>query len=152
MTGNIMSMIENTCRTVAENTGYELVDLEFRKENHGWVLRVFIDHPQGIGLDDCEKVSKEVSSALDEGDPIPQSYVLEVSSPGLDRPLKSENDFRRFKGRQIKIKTTSSFEGKRTLKGSLVGLVEDNIVLMVDEEEKQIPMDQVSTVRLVPEF
>lgn len=152
MAANIKKVLEGICRSAAEGSGYDLVDLEFRKENQGWVLRVFIDHPEGIGLDDCEKVSKYLSSALDEEDPIPQNYVLEVSSPGLDRPLKSDKDFVRFKGHQIKIKTYAPFEGRKVFKGVLVGLAEDNIVVEVGEEEKRIPREKVSLVRLVPEF
>ena len=150
--GNIKSILEGTCRSVAETSGYELVDLEFRKENQSWVLRVFIDHPDGIGLEDCEKMSKALSAILDEEDPIPQNYVLEVSSPGLDRPLKSDKDFELFKGYRIKLKTFSPFEGKKQFNGSLVGLEEDQIVFLSEEEEKRIPRAQVSLVRLDPEF
>ncbi|MGI6555433.1 MAG: ribosome maturation factor RimP [Bacillota bacterium] len=152
MAGNVKSMVEDICRNTVENSGYELVDLEFRKEHQGWVLRVFIDHPEGIGLDDCEKVSKALSSELDKDDPIPHKYVLEVSSPGLDRPLKNDKDFERFSGHQIKIKTYTPFEGKKTIKGSLVGLEDDNIIVLLDNEEKKIPRSQVSTVRLIPEY
>ena len=113
---------------------------------------MFIDHPEGIGLDDCEKVSKSLSAALDEKDPIPHNYVLEVSSPGLDRPLKSEKDFERFKGHWIKVKTFAPIEGRKTFEGQLVGLHDGKIVFTFEEEEKQIPRDQISSVRLVPEF
>ena len=150
--GNIKSILEGTCRSIVENLGYELVDIEFVKENNRWILRVFIDNLTGIGLDDCEKVSRALSAALDEGDPIPYNYVLEVSSPGIDRPLKSEKDFARFKGHQISIKTFTPFEGRKNFKGFLVGLLEDNIVLTLDDGEVRIPRNQVSSVRLVPEY
>jgi ribosome maturation factor RimP len=152
MAGKISNLLESFCRSAVEAEGYELVDLEFVKEYQNWILRVFIDHSDGIGLDDCEKVSKALSSALDEGDPISQQYVLEVSSPGLDRPLKSEKDFERFKGHRIKVKTYTPFEGRKNLEGLLVGLIDEKIVLVFEEEEKGIPRDQVASVRLVPEF
>ena len=152
MAGKTSTALEAICRSVVESLGYELVDLQFVKEYQKWVLRVFIDHDEGIGLDDCEKVSKALSSALDEEDPIPHNYVLEVSSPGLDRPLKNEKDFERFKGYRIKVKTFSPIEGRKTFDGYLVGLNDGKIVLNVESEEMQIPRDQVSSVRLVPEF
>lgn len=152
MAGKISSALETICRSTIESIGYELVHLEFIKEYHNWVLRVFIDHPEGIGLDDCEKVSKALSSELDERDPISHNYVLEVSSPGLDRPLKDDRDFERFKGHRIKVKTFAPFEGRKTFDGHLVGLNDGKIVVSFGEEEKQIPRDQVSSVRLVPEF
>lgn len=152
MAGNPSNMLASLCRPVVESAGYELVDVEFVKEYQNWVLRIFIDHPEGIGLDDCEKVSRALSPALDEGDPIPHNYVLEVSSPGLDRPLKSDRDFERFRGSTIKVKLFSPFEGRKTFKGSLVGLIDGKIVLTAEDEEKRIPREQVSSVRLVPEF
>lgn len=150
--GNFKGVLEDICKTAVENLGYDLVDLEFRKEGQRWVLRVFIDHLEGIGLDDCEKVSRVLSSELDENDPISHKYILEVSSPGLDRPLKREKDFERFKGHQVKIKTYTPFEGKKTIKGSLVGLEDSNIVVVSEGEEKKIPRSQVSIVRLIPEY
>lgn len=152
MTGNIKSMLEDTSMPVVESLGYELVDLEFVKESERWILRVFIDSPDGIGLDDCEKVSRALSQALDEGDPIPHNYILEVSSPGLDRPLKKEKDFERFKGNLISIKTYAPFEGRKKFEGQLQGLSDDNILITINDEEKRIPRNSVSSVRLVPEY
>lgn len=152
MAKGLKNVLESVCRSVAEEAGYELVDAEFVKEYQRWVLRVFIDHPNGIGLEDCEKVSKALSTALDQGDPIPHQYTLEVSSPGLDRPLKTDKDFERFKGQKIKVKTYTSFEGKKTVTGVLAGLVEGDIAVLVEGEEKKIPRDQAASVRLVPEF
>jgi len=152
MAGSIKSRLEDTSRSVAELLGYEMVDLEFVKESERWVLRVFIDNNDGIGLDDCEKVSKALSEALDEGDPIPHTYVLEVSSPGLDRPLKSEGDFDRFKGQQVMVKTFSPVNGRKKIKGCLKGLSDGEIVVAVEDQEYRIPRNQASSVRLVPEY
>ncbi len=152
MAENLKQMLESVSRSVAEETGYELVDVAFVKEYQRWVLRVFIDHPDGIGLEDCEKVSKALSAVLDAGDPIPHEYTLEVSSPGLDRPLKTDDDFQRFQGSTIKVKTFGPIEGRRNFKGSLVGMKDGNIIVSIEGEEKQIPRDQVASARLVPEF
>ena len=89
---------------IVEELGYELVDLEYKKEGPHWCLRLYIDKPGGITLDDCQEVSQRVGDVLDIKDPIPHNYFLEVSSVGLDRPLKKEEDFVRFKGRNVDLK------------------------------------------------
>ncbi|MDF2523912.1 MAG: hypothetical protein K0R31_1553, partial [Clostridiales bacterium] len=83
---------------IAEKNSFELVDVEFIKEGTNWYLRIYIDKPNGITLEDCQTVSEEISKKIDEIDPINQSYFLEVSSPGLDRPLKKEKDYEKYKG------------------------------------------------------
>lgn len=101
---------------VAEGFGMELVDVVFTSEYGRRVLRIYIDKPEGITVDDCERVSRELSTVLDVEDPIPQSYTLEVSSPGLDRPLKTEKDFKRFVGRRARIKSREAIDGRRNFK------------------------------------
>lgn len=101
---------------VAEGFGLELVDVTFTSEFGRRILRIYIDKPGGITVDDCEMVSRELSTVLDVEDPIPQSYTLEVSSPGLDRPLKTEKDFARFVGRRARIKSKEAIEGRRNFK------------------------------------
>ena len=90
-----------------------LVDVEFLKEGANWYLRVYIDKPGGIAIDDCQAVSEQLSDKLDEVDPIKQSYILEVSSPGLERPLKKDSDFERFKGEQVEVKLFQPIERKK---------------------------------------
>ncbi|PKM83592.1 MAG: ribosome maturation factor RimP [Firmicutes bacterium HGW-Firmicutes-13] len=137
---------------LAENN-FELVDVEFTKEGKNYYLRVFIDKPGGITLDDCKLVSEELSRSLDREEPIEQSYLLEVSSPGLERPLKKEADFERFKGRKVKIKTFTSIEGKKAFEGILKGCSEGKINIEIEEGKSLlIPYDKVAKANLVFEF
>ena len=99
----------------------ELVDLEFVKEGANWYLRVYIDKEGGVSIDDCEAVSRELEAKLDTEDPIEQAYILEVSSPGIDRPLKKEADFEKFSGDIIDIKLYKALDGKKQYQGKLLG-------------------------------
>ncbi|NLK00560.1 MAG: ribosome maturation factor RimP [Clostridia bacterium] len=135
-----------------EKLGYEYVYMTYGNEGGQWFLRVFIDHPEGIGLDDCEKIARHLSRILDEGDPIPGRYILEVSSPGLDRPLIKDRDFERFKDHMVVVKTTSAVNGRRKNEGLLKGLLGDEIIIEVGKEELSIARDIVSSVNLVPQY
>jgi ribosome maturation factor RimP len=132
---------------------YELVDVEFKKEGGNWYLRIYIDKEGGISLDDCQVVSEKLSSALDEVDPIPYSYFLEVSSPGLDRPLKREKDFVKYKGSVVEVRLFAPYNGKKVYKGELVGMIDNRIVIM-QEDGNQIDFerDKVALVRLALEL
>ncbi len=131
----------------------ELVDVEYVKEGGQYILRVFIDRPDGITLDDCQHVSVRLSNILDEQDPIPDSYTLEVSSPGIDRPLKKDADFVRFANHKIDISTYAPVYGKKKkFTGELIGLVDGKVVVEVDGDRLEIPRDQISQVRLAVEF
>jgi len=101
---------------VADGLGLELVDVAFTSEYGRRVLRIYIDRPGGVTVEDCERVSRELGTILDVEDPIPQSYNLEVSSPGLDRPLKTEKDFSRYAGKRARIKTREPIDGRRNFK------------------------------------
>lgn len=149
---DIVAQVESMAALVAEWHGLELVDVEFLKEAGNWYLRVFIDKPGGISLDDCQAVSKELGKALDERDPIPQNYMLEVSSPGLDRPLKKEKDFKRYEGRKVRVHTFAPYDGKKEFMGELAGLRDDEILLLMDGETLAIPRDKAAIVRLEVEF
>jgi len=152
VSNNIRDKLKEITSSVVEELGYELVDMKYGKEGKQWVLRVFIDHSDGIGLEDCERVSRSLSDKLDQDDPIPHRYILEVSSPGLDRPLKKDEDFERFKEHPVVIKTNEAVEGKRKIEGILMGLKDDRIVIFSDGIEIFIPRDIVSSVRLMPQF
>lgn len=130
----------------------ELVDVEYVKEGPTWVLRVFIDKDTGVNLDDCEKVSRRLSSRLDDVDPVPGNYSLEVSSPGLERPLTKDAHFRRFAGHLVNVGTYAPLRGKKQWQGHLVGLEGDSIVIEVDDGVIKIPRDQVAKVNLAIEF
>jgi len=137
---------------VLEELGLELVEVQYRREQNGWILRLIIDKQEGVTLDDCAAVSREISQLLDIEDFIDQAYNLEVTSPGLDRPLKSLADFERFVGRKAKIKTTEPFAGKHVFIGTINRTVGESIVLRVDTEEVTILLSQVAKARLEVEF
>ncbi len=131
--------------------GYELADLEVRLGGKGGMVRVFIDKPDGIDLDDCEKVSLAVSALLDVEDPVPGNFNLEVSSPGLDRKLTKVEHFQRFEGETVKVQMRFPIEGRRRFRGTLVSSNDENIVVEVDGESHSLPLKTIDTARLVPE-
>ena len=112
---------------------------------------MFIDHPDGISLDDCEKVSLAVSALLDVEDPLPGQYNLEVSSPGLDRKLTKVEHFQRFQGETLKVSMRFPIDGRKRFRGTLVSSDDENIVVEVDGESYSLPMATIDTARLVPE-
>jgi len=134
-----------------ERLGYELTDLEVRLGDRGGLLRLTIDKPDGIDLDDCEKVSHAMSALLDVEDPVPGNYNLEVSSPGLDRKLTKTEHFQRFEGETLKVTMRLPIEGRRRFRGILLSSNEENIVVEVDGESHSLPLTMIDTARLVPE-
>jgi ribosome maturation factor RimP len=134
-----------------ERLGYELTDLEVRLSGQGGLLRLTIDKPDGIDLDDCEKVSHAVSALLDVEDPVPGNYSLEVSSPGLDRKLTKVKHFQRFEGETLKVTMRFPIEGRRRFRGTLVSSDDENIVVEVDGESHSLPLTMIDTARLVPD-
>ncbi len=139
---------------VVENEGLELVDLEYKKEGKRWMLRVFIDGPEGISHDECVRVTRALEPVLEEEDPIPHGFILEVSSPGLDRPLKRDRDFERAKGKKVEIKTFAPLlDKKKTLRGTLLGFADKDLRLELEDGSTiNIPRDQVAKARLHFEF
>ena len=148
----INKRVEEVVLPVLEELGLELVELQFRREQSGWVLRLIIDKPDGINLDDCAVASRELSQLLDIEDFIDRAYNLEVSSPGLDRPLKSMTDFQRFIGRKAKIKTIEPIAGEHVFIGNIQQTEGESIVLEVGRREVVIPFSQVAKARLEVEF
>jgi len=149
MTGR-ESLIE-LLEPVLKGMGYELVDVEFRLGGHS-VLRLFIDKEGGISLDDCEFVSHQVSGVLDVEDPIPGHYTLEVSSPGLDRVLRTAEHFSRYAGQLIKLQAHALVNGRKRFKGVLQGLDGQDVVLEVDGQQVRVALDNVHSARLVPDL
>ena len=148
MTGDeLAKLLEPT----VERLGYELADLEVRIGSKGGLVRVFIDKPEGIDLEDCEKVSLAVSALLDVEDPVPGNFNLEVSSPGLDRKLTKVEHFQRFEGETVKVQMRFPIEGRRRFRGTLVSSDDENIVVEVDGESYSLPLKTIDTARLVPE-
>lgn len=144
----IIEIVTNIARPIVEKFNLELVDVDFVKENNEWFLRVFIDKEGGITIDDCTNVSRILSDKLDEADPISVSYYLEVSSPGINRPLKKEEDFIRFKGRKIKLKLFKEIDGKKTVRGILLGIKENKVVVNMKDKEIEIDFNNISSANL----
>ena len=133
--------------------GYELFDAEYVKEGKDWFLRIYIDKEDGISLDDCEKVSNYLSSKLDEVDPIETNYLLEVSSPGIDRPLIKDSDYVKYKGRIVEVFLYKAINSEKVITGVLEGLERNFIILSDENQEKiNIPRDIVSKVKLAVIF
>ena len=134
-----------------EQMGYELTDLEVRVGARDGVLRLFIDNSNGVGLDDCEAVSRQVSTVLDVEDPMPGNYTLEVSSPGLDRRLSKAEHFRRFQGEDVRIKLRAPNEGRRNYRGVIGAVSDDSVEVQVDGQWHRLALDSIAMARLVPQ-
>ena len=148
MTGDeLQKLLEPT----VERLGYELTDLDVRLSGKGGLLRLTIDKPDGIGLDDCEAVSRAVGALLDVEDPLQGEYNLEVSSPGLDRKLTKVEHFQRFEGETLKVTMRFPIEGRRRFRGTLLSSDDRNIVVEVDGESHSLPLSMIDTARLVPD-
>lgn len=137
---------------VVEALGYECWGIEFLSQGRHSLLRVYIDHANGILIDDCEKVSRQISAILDVEDPISNEYTLEVSSPGMDRPLFTLGQFARNAGEQVKIRLRTPFEGRRNLQGLLRGIENQDVVVLVDDHEFLLPIDLIDKANIIPRF
>jgi len=153
----LMGIVEPVC----EDAGYELVDLSYQREQGGWIVRVFIDrlpgspNPDPIGFDDCENVSRELSAVFDVEDPVPTAYSLEVSSPGMERPLRSAEHFRRFVGQTAKIALNDGVDGRRNFKGTLEGFDDESNAVLIRVEDGQafsLPLSDIRSAKLVVDW
>lgn len=140
---------EKIVKPVVEEIGYELYDILYVKEGADWYLRLFIDNEKGIDLDDCEKVSNLVSEKLDEVDPIETPYVLEVSSCGLERHLRSTKHFETAVGKEIELKFFKAIEKKKSLTGVLESIEDNNIKLKTEDKEYNINLDDISSAKIL---
>ncbi len=134
------------------NLGYELVDLEFGGGRGSGTLRVFIDRAEGVGIEDCERVSREISALLDVHDPIATNYRLEVSTPGLDRVLRTAAHFARFAGARIEVELVAPRDGRRRFTGALAGASSTGIEMSVEGTQVHLDYAEVFRARLVPEW
>jgi ribosome maturation factor RimP len=140
---------------VTASRGFELVDVEIQKGHGGQVVRLFVDKEGGIGLDELQSVSEEVSAILDVEDPLPFAYTLEVSSPGLDRALHKDADYRRFVGKLAKVSSYDLVDGRRHWTGRIVSCEDGMLTLKLEKEKDalaRIPMDKIAHGRLEVEF
>ncbi len=152
-----VDLVVERARTVAlpviEGLGMMLVDVEFRREGRGWVLRVYLDRPEGISVADCQEISQQLSDLLDVEDLIDHPYSLEVSSPGLDRVLKTPQDFTRFAGRLARLETAAPIGGQRRFRGRLEGCREGMVILRQGEGPTLLlPFDAIAKARLEVEL
>lgn len=145
----VIDQIEQLITTSIESLGYELVGVEHLKNGRDTVLRIYIDAEQGISIEDCERVSHQVSGILEVEDPINTAYALEVSSPGFDRPLFKAADFERFTGSEVKLSMKLPIQGRRNFKGILQGFSDGDILIEVDGEIYELPLTKLAKARLV---
>lgn len=145
----ITDQIEQLIEAPIESLGYQLIGVEYIQGGQSPVLRIYIDAEQGIGIEDCERVSHQVSGVLDVEDPIKQAYMLEVSSPGFDRPLFKPRDFERFVGSQAKISMKLPVNGRRNFSGELQGFDNGDILVEVDGEVYALPLAKLAKARLI---
>jgi ribosome maturation factor RimP len=145
--------LEDLVRGAVDALGYEMLGVEYvSRPSAGHLLRIYIDSEKGVGLADCEKVSHQVSGVLEVEDPIHGDYALEVSSPGLDRPLFEKAHFARFAGEVARVRLNVALNGRSNYKGIIVEVDGDDIVMQVEGERVRLPFAQVSSARLVPQF
>lgn len=145
---NVLNVVE----PVVESLGFELVGAEYLVQGGDGLLRVYIDAENGIDVEDCRRVSHQLSGVLDVEDVIKGHYNLEISSPGLDRPLFKAEHFERFAGHEIRLRLDAPQDGRRKFRGVLVGIQGDEVTLLVDGEEVQIPLASIDRANLVPQF
>ena len=151
--GNTAAAVSAIALPVAKELGLDLWDVRFEKEGASWYLRIFIDKPEGISIDDCEKMSRAVDPLIDAADPIEQSYYLEVCSPGIERELRTPEHFEKMAGREVCVRFFRPLEdGTREVIAELIGLEDGNIVLSdLDGKRFEIPKKEASSVCLTDE-
>ena len=147
----LLNKITAMVEPIVIEEGLELVDIEYVREKD-WYLRIYINKENGIDIDDCQRVSSKVAKLLDDNDPIKEKYFLEVSSPGIDRPLKKDKDFIAFYGKQVDIQLFAAINGKKKFTGTLLSHSEKQVAISVDEQELTLDRSLVATVRPHIEF
>ncbi|WP_079529881.1 ribosome maturation factor RimP [Halobacillus hunanensis] len=156
MSKNVTEIAEELVIPIAKDMNLELVDIEFKKEGKNWFLRVFLDKPEGIDIEECGQVSEKLSEKLDEIDPIDMPYFLEVSSPGAERPLKTKEDFIKQTGKHIYVKLYEPMENEKEFEGTLVQFEDDiaTIEIRIKSRKKQleVPFDKIAKANLAVTF
>lgn len=140
----IIKKVNEIAEKIALEYGYEIVEVAYKKSTPHSLLSVFIYNEDGVSLDDCDKMSRAIESVLDEEDLIEESYYLEVSSPGLDRPIKTSSDLRRNKGKLVEAKLFAPLDGKKIYEGVIVSYTDDSVTLENDNKEVTLPLKSIS--------
>ncbi|HET7522004.1 MAG TPA: ribosome maturation factor RimP [Bacillales bacterium] len=152
----VTDVTEELAAPILRDMNLELVDVEFVKEGKNWYLRVYIDSDDGVDIQQCTDVSEKLSERLDEQDVISDAYFLEVSSPGAERPLKKEKDFREAVGQQVRVTTYAPVEGEKAFEGKLVDFDGSHVRIAVKhkgkEKQVEIPLDKIASARLAVIF
>ena len=148
MEREVVDRVRAILHPIVLNEGMELVEIEYRRESSGWILRLILDKEGGVTLDDCTRVSREAGRSMDVEDVIQTPYTLEVSSPGLTRPLKTEKDFMKYRGRLIKLKTVDPIQDRRQFKGRLLAVSENGVEIEVDGGIFHILLSNVAKANL----
>lgn len=144
--------VKNIVEPILEKENFKLVDVEYKKEGSHWYLRVYIDSENGVTIEDCEKISRKLDEKMDE-DEMHNSYILEVSSPGLDRPLKTDEDYEEFKGSIIDIKLYKKMNGQKEFQGELIDYNDKKLMILTEKNEKiSFEKSDLATVRLAVIF
>src|SRR3989454_3252072 len=160
---DVVGQIRSMASRVAAGYGLEIFDVQFRREAHGMVLRIQIDRPgpaataeDSVSVEDCAKVSRDLSAILDVEDVVPSAYTLEVSSPGLNRPLRHADDYRRFSGRRAKLVMREAVDGQKFFKGQLGGVEQDEVLVVIingdDGRRHRVPIGMITRANLEVDF
>ncbi|MGG1685287.1 ribosome maturation factor RimP [Pseudalkalibacillus sp. NRS-1564] len=156
MNENVITVTEELVKPIVDEMNLELVDIEFTQEGKNWFLRVYIDSPRGVDIEECGIISEKLSEQLDKQDPITQPYFLEVSSPGAERPLKKRTDFEKAVGKQVYVTTYEPFNGEKSFEGVLSDF--DGEMVVIDQRVKtrikkvELPYEKVASARLAVVF
>jgi len=157
---DVVGQIQSIASRVAASYGLEIFDVQFRREAHGMVLRIQIDRPgpaataeDSVSVEDCARVSRDLSAILDVEDVVPSAYTLEVSSPGLDRPLRHADDYRRFAGRRAKLVMRQAVDGQTFFRGTLGGIDDGQVLIDADDKKRhRVPLGVITRANLEVEF
>jgi ribosome maturation factor RimP len=149
---DVIERVHRLVGPVLLSEGLELVEVEYRREARGWVLRLYVDKEGGITLDDCSQISREIGRNMDVEDFITNPYILEVSSPGLTRSLKTEKDFMKYRNSLVKVRTNQPVENRRQFTGILRGVAEERIQIEVDGKVFLVPLSFIAKANLDIEF
>ncbi|MDR3568532.1 MAG: ribosome maturation factor RimP [Syntrophobacteraceae bacterium] len=147
--GELIGGIWNLVEPVILAGGMEILDIEYRRESIGWVLRIFLDSERGINVDDCARISRVVSEMLDTADLVPVAYNLEISSPGIDRPLRKPDHFRKHIGDMIEVRTISPVQNRRNFRGELKDASPEGLILQCDSQDYSIGLELIERARLL---
>lgn len=149
---NIKEKVAEVATEICQDLGYELVDVEFKKGAKHNLISIFIYKEDGIGLDDCESVSRKIDEILDKDEDLTDPYYLEVSSPGLDRPIKTKDDYRRNLGKEVEVKLYAPIDGKKQFEGFLTSYDDENVLIKMEDGDMNFKQKDISMMRQVIKF